>query len=188
MWRRASRLTFPCLAASLILRGSRNSASRQRPRHPPGRGFFVPATMAWSKNRARSRSAPTSTTTANNVTFGFWPPMASRRTVPRRPDANHRLIADHLKAGWALARRPTPPEIPPQSCPRCRSKEATLGHVTNRLQAICGKCGATVDAVATSDEFSVPPAWTVPPALRRVPRRAPPCASRARACGAAARR
>jgi hypothetical protein len=36
-----------------------------------------------------------------------------------------------------------------------------LGHVANRLQAICGKCGATVDTLATSDEFSAPSAWSI---------------------------
>ena len=36
-----------------------------------------------------------------------------------------------------------------------------MGHVANRLQAICGKCGATVDALATLDEFSAPSAWTI---------------------------
>ena len=36
-----------------------------------------------------------------------------------------------------------------------------MGHVANRLQAICGTCGATVDAPAMSDEFSAPSAWSI---------------------------
>jgi hypothetical protein len=40
-------------------------------------------------------------------------------------------------------------------------KGGQLDDVANLLEAICGRCGATVDAVANSDEFSPPSAWTI---------------------------
>ena len=36
-----------------------------------------------------------------------------------------------------------------------------MDDIASPLQAICGKCGATVVAVATSGEFSAPSAWNI---------------------------
>jgi len=115
MWRGACPPTLPRLVAGLIPRGELKPSATAKAPPSPGGAFSWQPPSRWSRTRAGRRSAPPSTTAANDVTFGFWPPKADRRTVPRRPDCRPPRRS-RIGSGRAdLNLRPGPTEIPPRS-------------------------------------------------------------------------